>query len=327
MKQKLYSWVAYRNDDSLSKFNLFIFVLILLSVVLIVLESIVSIKATYSTILKYTNQIIMTIFVIEYVLRVYISDLTHPSESRIKSILKFVFSFYGVIDLLSIVPFLLPFFIVIDLRFLRILRLFKFFKVLKLKRLNESLSLLNKIIKDKKSELLSALVITFFLIFLSGFLMYYIENPAQPEVFSNILISLWWAVATLTTVGYGDIYPITSLGILFSSIISLLGIGIVALPTGIIGAGYLEEVKKNKSKKTEQNDNKINIELTKSESLVFYDFLSRFNDKTDRELIEDQTEERVLFDIECNLERQLVEPLMSDYHDLIQKARDEVKDD
>ncbi len=325
MKEYLFRWVAYRDDDSLSKFNLFIFVLILLSIVLIVLESIVSIKSMHSSILKSTNQIIMSIFVIEYIIRLYISDLTHPSDSRLKSIFKFVFSLYGIIDLLSIIPFLLPFFVVLDLRFLRILRLFKFFKVLKLKSLNESLTLLKKIIIDKKPELISAIVITFFLIFLSGFMMYYIENPSQPEVFSNILISLWWAVATLTTVGYGDIYPITSLGILFSSIISLLGIGIVALPTGIIGAGYLEEMRKRKPKKPHYK-NKTTIELTKNESIVLFDFLSRFNDNLSKEFIEDQAEERVLYDLECMLEKHLVEPSKSEYNEIVKNARNEVRD-
>jgi hypothetical protein len=184
--------------------------------------------------------------------------------------------------------------------------------------------LLKKIIIDKKPELISAIVITFFLIFLSGFMMYYIENSSQPEVFSNILISLWWAVATLTTVGYGDIYPITSLGILFSSIISLLGIGIVALPTGIIGAGYLEEMKKRKPKKPLYK-NKTTIELTKNESIVLFDFLSRFNDISSKEFIEDQAEEKVLYNLECMLEKQLVEQFKSEYDEIIKKARDSLK--
>lgn len=109
----------------------------------------------------------------------------------------------------------------------------------------KSLLLIKEIIIDKKNELISTLILTFFMIFISGFLMYYIENPAQPEVFSNVLVSMWWSVATLTTVGYGDIYPITPMGKLVSGIISLLGIGVVALPTGLISVGYLERIKKD----------------------------------------------------------------------------------
>jgi voltage-gated potassium channel len=245
LKKAIFNLIAYQDESKNSIFNLLIFILIIISIILLIIESINDIYAEYRQYIDLLSKSIMTIFVFEYCLRVYISDLTHPASSKFKSILKFVFSFYGIIDLLALLPFLLPFLLRVDFRFIRILRIFKFFRILKLNRYMKSLLLIKEIIIDKKNELISTLILTFFMIFISGFLMYYIENPAQPEVFSNVLVSMWWSVATLTTVGYGDIYPITPMGKLVSGIISLLGIGVVALPTGLISVGYLERIKKD----------------------------------------------------------------------------------
>lgn len=247
MKRAIYELISFQDEYKSSPFNIVIFGLILISIVLLIVESINPMYSNYKKIIDISNSIIMTVFVIEYILRIYISELTNPSTSKLRSAFKFIFSFYGLIDLLALLPFLLPFVIRIDFRFLRILRAFKFFRILKLNRYLRSIELIKDIIVEKRDELLSTFLITFFMIFLSGFLMYYIENPAQPDIFSDIPVSMWWAVATLTTVGYGDIYPITAFGKFIGSIISLLGIGVVALPTGIISVGYLERLKTYKN--------------------------------------------------------------------------------
>ena len=153
-----------------------------------------------------------------------------------------------MVDLLSVLPFYLPYFIKIDLRVIRVLRLFRLLRLLKLNRHSKSLNLIVTVFKKTKSDILVTVFIVSFLLIVAATLMYDIENEAQPDAFSNIGEALWWSVATLTTVGYGDIYPITGLGKLLSGVIALLGIGIVALPTGIISSAYIDEIQaKNKS--------------------------------------------------------------------------------
>lgn len=177
-------------------------------------------------------------------MRIYVSDLTHPSSNKFKSALKFIFSFYGLIDFLAIAPFFLPFIIKTDLRFMRILRLIRFLRILKMNRYNNSLLLIVTVVKERKQELTMTGFVAFLVLLVSSFLMYHVEGEVQPEMFSTVLSAFWWAVATLTTVGYGDIYPVTALGKFISGIIAVLGIGIIALPTGIISAGFIDRLKK-----------------------------------------------------------------------------------
>lgn len=252
MKSKIFNIVQKgENGHRLNRgFDYFIMVLIILSVIAIVFESIPVINNVFSTYLNAFNLFAIIVFTIEYFLRIYVSDLTHPSNGRIKSAFKFIFSGYGIIDLLSILPFYLPMLIKMDLRFLRALRLTRFLRILKVNRYNNSLSLIGSVIKEKRSELAVTGFVTFLVLLLASFLMYYIEADQQPEQFPNILASFWWAVATLTTVGYGDIYPITAAGKVISGIIALLGIGLVALPTGIIGAGFMNKVEEKRKKKS-----------------------------------------------------------------------------
>ncbi len=227
-------------------FDYFIMSLILLSVISIILESITEINNDYGEILGYFDLFAVIIFSIEYLMRLYVSDLTHPSSNKIKSAFRFAFSVYGLIDLLAILPFYLPMLIKIDLKFLRILRLTRFLRILKINRYNDSLNLIWAVIKEKRAELAVTGFITFLILLLASFIMYYVEGEKQPEQFPNILASFWWATATLTTVGYGDIYPITGLGKMISGLIAILGIGLVALPTGLIGAGFMSKIESKK---------------------------------------------------------------------------------
>ena len=134
----------------------------------------------------------------------------------------------------------------IDLRFLRTLRLIRILRILKINRYTKSLNLIVCVLKDKKSELAVTGFIMLLLLIFASFVMYNIEGEKQPDAFPNILAAFWWAVATLTTVGYGDIYPITGLGKFISGLIALMGIGLVALPTGIIGSGFMDRLKSDK---------------------------------------------------------------------------------
>lgn len=232
-------------------FDYVIMALIMLNVVALILETIPDFGIPFRTYFYYFEFASVIIFSFEYILRIYISDLTHPSSNRIKSVLKFIFSFYGLIDLLAVLPFYLPFITILDLRFLRILRLMRFLRLLKINRYNNSLDLIWAVIRERRSELAITGFVSLLILVIASFLMFYIEGDVQPDKFQNILACFWWAIATLTTVGYGDVYPITGFGKVVSGIIAILGIGMVALPTGIIGAGFMEKIgnKKNTSKK------------------------------------------------------------------------------
>ena len=162
-----------------------------------------------------------------------------------------MFSFYGLIDLFAILPFYLS--LGIDLRTLRILRLFRLFRIIKLARYSKALKRFQMALKIAKEELLIFFAATILLLFITGAGIYMFENPAQPEVFTSIFSSLWWAVATLTTVGYGDIYPITAGGKIFTFLILMIGLGIVAVPSGVL-ASSLAEARKLEDK------NEINLE-------------------------------------------------------------------
>ena len=129
---------------------------------------------------------------------------------------------------------------------MRILRVTRLLRIFKIQRYTKSLNLIGKVLKSKKEELFITVFVTIILIIFASTLMYYIENDVQPNAFPNILATFWWAVATLTTIGYGDVYPVTDLGRLLSGIIAVLGIGLVALPTGLISSGFIEEISKKK---------------------------------------------------------------------------------
>ena len=181
------------------------------------------------------------IFSVEYIARVW-SCVERPKYNKaVTGRLRFVITPLAVIDLLAILPFYLPF-TGIDLRFLRIMRMMRIFRVAKLGRYSQSLQLLHRVMMAKKEELLCTLFILLLLVIVAASMLYYAENSIQPENFSSIPASMWWAVATLTTVGYGDVYPVTGLGKLMASVIAVLGIGMFALPTGVVGAGFVEEM-------------------------------------------------------------------------------------
>jgi len=150
-----------------------------------------------------------------------------------------------VIDLLAIMPFYLPLWAV-DLRSLRVLRLLRVVRVAKVGRSYSSLEVIKQVCRSKKEELVLTSCLMGLLLVVSSSVLYYCEHEAQPEVFSSIPATMWWAVATLTTVGYGDMYPVTAAGRFCAGLIAVLGIGMFALPTGILGAGFVEAIQKSK---------------------------------------------------------------------------------
>ncbi len=240
---------AKPNDIPSKIFDWSIIVLITLNIAAIIIESFQSLDAVLIKILYYFELTSVTVFTVEYLVRVWTSDLIFKKKNKVVARLLYMISFYALIDLFAVLPFYLPLLIAIDLRFIRVLRLFRILRLLKIDRYNNSLSLITKVIKAKKSELIVTTFITTILILFSACIMFHVENEAQPDQFNNILSTIWWAVATLTTVGYGDIYPITPLGRLISGVMVLLSIGIIALPTGIISSGFITEIAHRRTSK------------------------------------------------------------------------------
>ncbi|MEM6262427.1 MAG: ion transporter [Bacteroidota bacterium] len=238
-----------RDDKFRPEIELGIIVLICLNVFLIVLESFPSIREANKDAFFAFEVFSVVVFTAEYVIRLAMVVYYHPN-SRWRTGRQHVFSFMSLIDLLSILPFYLPF--VLDLRFMRMLRLLRIVRILKLKRHITSFTLIVEVIREKREELSMTIFATSLLLLFAAALMYSLEGEAQPDNFPDILSTLWWAVATLTTVGYGDVYPITALGRLLSGVIALLGIGLVALPTGIISAAFLEKVEERKEFRKQQ---------------------------------------------------------------------------
>jgi voltage-gated potassium channel len=247
LKQRLTNLLHYNKT-----FVTTIYVLIVINIVGLILESFEVVRASYSLHLKTLEIFSIIIFTLEYLARVYVS------KSKGQSRRKFIFSFYGIIDLLAILPFYIPFVFKVDLRVLRILRLFRFVRVFKLGRINNSFKTIKEVFQSTKDDLITTTFIAFVLLLISSTLMYYAESEAQPKQFKSILHSLWWAVATLTTVGYGDIYPITGIGKILSSIIAIIGIGFVALPTGILSSAFIDKMR-NRDKVTCQQCGEIII--------------------------------------------------------------------
>ncbi|MBJ6366834.1 ion transporter [Snuella sedimenti] len=229
--QKSIKNIVEINDNKLSRyFSIFIQFLILLSVVAFSIETLPDLEPQTRALLKYIEWFSVIVFTLEYFLRIYVAD----------SKLRFVFSFFGIIDLLAILPFYLAF--GVDLRSLRALRFLRLFRILKLGRYNRAMNHFTSAIKSAKEEILLFIFITLILIYFSAVGIYYFENEAQPEHFSSVFDSLWWAIITLTTVGYGDVYPITVGGKVFTFIILMIGLGIVAIPTGIISSALTKSV-------------------------------------------------------------------------------------
>lgn len=247
IKKRLFEIIqaADPNDKASRVFDISLMTLIVFNVFLVIADTFV-LPETLKKISSTIETVSVIIFSIEYVLRIWTADLLFPDKKVWKARLKYVFSFLALIDLLAIVPFYLPFFIRVDLRVLRILRIIRLLRVFKLNRYTNAITSVFVVFKNKKDELLSSVFVVLLLMIIASVLMFSIENEAQPQVFRNAFDALWWALATLTTVGYGDIYPVTSFGRILSSIIALLGIGLVAVPTGIISAGFMETVEKNK---------------------------------------------------------------------------------
>jgi len=221
-------------------FQIFISTLILLNGVSVMLETVASLDPFYRQGLLLFEWISVGIFSVEYLVRVWVADLTPSYQQPVRGRLRYMISPLALIDLLAIIPSLLSL-AGVDLRILRFVRLLR---LLKLTRYSKAMHNISAAISAGKNELLFSALLMGLLLLISSTLMYYAEHEAQPQVFSSIPAALWWGVMTLTTIGYGDIYPVTFAGKLITSVAAISGIGLFALPGGIIISELIAQMRK-----------------------------------------------------------------------------------
>jgi voltage-gated potassium channel len=252
LRKRIYKIIEKAEDDDKGSlvFGRFLIILISLNILAVICSSFDNINNRYNNFFTIFEIVSVVIFTIEYILRILTAPEKFPPSkeepsSKIEPYKDFIFSFMGIVDLCAILPFFLPF-VIIDLRILRIIRLFKLLRVFKLIRYNKSLDLIGRVFKRERDKLIMTIIGVGILLLLASSIMYTVEHEVQPDAFPNILATLWWAVVTLTTVGYGDVYPITTIGKLLSGVISLIGIGLIAVPSSIMTTGFIKEYEDEK---------------------------------------------------------------------------------
>jgi len=201
-------------------------------------------REAHPNLIYWVEAVTVLFFAIDYVLRVYTAPEMFPKRSKGSAVLGYVLSGYGIIDLLSFLPYYLPVFFPAGAVVFRMFRVIRIFRLFRINAYYDSLGIIGNVILGKKSQLLASMFIISLLILASSLCMYSVEHSAQPDVFRNAFSGIWWATSTLLTVGYGDIYPVTPVGQIMGIVITFLGVGLVAIPTGIISAGFVEEYQK-----------------------------------------------------------------------------------
>ena len=224
-------------------FDVFIVALILISILSVFVMTF-QLPPRFCVLLNEVEKTAVIIFTAEYLLRIWTADMLFPESSPFRAKLKYMVSGMAIIDLLAILPFYLPMVLPVDLLGIRAIRLVRLLRIFKLNRYSEALVSIGGVFKRKSREMCVSIFFVFILLTIASLLIYYAEHDAQPDKFSNAFSGLWWAVATLTTVGYGGIYPITVTGRILGAVIAIMGIGMVAIPTGILSAGFVEVLEK-----------------------------------------------------------------------------------
>ena len=250
--------IGRKNDVPSHLFDICISAVIIINILATFLETFSSLSELFP-LFKVIEAVTIAIFCVEYILRIWTADLLYPTRSKGGAILRFLRSFDGVVDLLTILPFFfLSGFIVF--RMLRVVRIFHLFRI---NAQNDSFNVITTVLYEKRNQIISSIFIIVVLLFASSLGIYSAEHAEQPDVFQNAFSGIWWSMSTLLTVGYGDIYPVTTVGKIMAMFIEFLGVGVVAIPTGIISAGFVEQYSKN-----EHSDAKF-IELSEiGETLI-----------------------------------------------------------
>jgi voltage-gated potassium channel len=236
--------------DPLSKFvESFIFILILLNVLLIIIETIPTHSEERIRQYMRFEYVSVFIFTLEYILRLWVCNLDHRYAGSFTGRLRYAVSPMAIIDLMAVLPLFLGYLIPLDIKVIRALRLLRMFRLLKLARYSRPLKTIWKVIKEKREDLISAFSLVLIVLVIASTLFYYFEHDSQPQKMASIPDAMWWAVSTLATVGYGDVCPVTKEGKIISAIMSLMGVAMFALPTAILGSGFIEEMQSKKGRR------------------------------------------------------------------------------
>ena len=263
VKRRVFKIIQIGNmsDIPSMSFDIFIIIVILANISVTFIQTFDE-AAGYAGVIGAVELVTMIIFLLEYILRIWTADCLYPEKSYPAAVFRFAVSFYGVVDLLTILPYFCPFFIpsgAVAFRMLRVVRILHLFRI---NTRYDAFNVITEVLKDKRNALVSSVFLVLILMLASSLCMYGLEHDAQPEVFSNAFSGIWWSVSTLLTVGYGDIYPITIGGRLMAIVIAFLGVGMVAIPTGIISAGFVEYYTKMKvGSYTEHNADFITLSI------------------------------------------------------------------
>lgn len=240
IKQRVFEiiQIGTRVDLLSTAFDIIISFVIVLSIVVTFLHTFDSLSA-YRQVFTVIERVTTVIFIVEYLLRVWTSDLLFPKCKIPECNFRYIFSFYGIVDLLTVISYFSTIFTngFVTFKIVRVVRIFRLFKV---NRQSDAFNVVSEVINEKKSQIISSMFMVFMLMLAASLCMYGLEHDAQPDVFTNAFSGIWWAMSTVLTVGYGDIYPITTAGKMVAILIAILGVGVVAIPTGLISAGFVE---------------------------------------------------------------------------------------
>ena len=251
LKKQIFDIIQIGDKSNLASraFDIFIVGVILSNISVMFLQTYDQLEPYYG-LLSVIEWVTTGIFCVEYILRIWTADFLYPTCTRGKAIGKFLISYDGVVDLLTIIPvFFLSGFVAF--RMLRVIRIFHLFRI---NSKYDSFNVIKIVLLRKSRQIISSMFIIFILMMASSLCMYSTEHAAQPGVFSNAFSGIWWAVSTVLTVGYGDIYPITLLGKCMAIVIAFMGVLLVAIPTGIISAGFVEQYQNNANEESKVVD-------------------------------------------------------------------------
>jgi len=241
--------IGNRGDVPSFMFDMFIVTVIFLNILVTFLETFEQLSSLFGA-FGVIDAVTIGIFCVEYLLRIWTADLLYPDSGKKMSRLRFLCSFDGIVDLLTILPFffLSGFIVFRMLRVVRILRLFR------INAQYDSFNVIKTVLVEKRNQIMSSVFIIIVLMLASSLGMYSAEHSAQPEAFSNAFSGIWWSVSALLTVGYGDVYPITVIGKIMAILVAFFGVGVVAIPTGIISAGFVEQYTKKQNSSVKLSD-------------------------------------------------------------------------
>ena len=263
--------VGYIEDFIGRGYDILNFAMIAVNLIISVALTFRQVDELYGDLLRYIEAVTVAFFAVDLLLRVWTAPHLFPESREPVAVLRYFISFNGIVDVFSCIPYYLPIFFPSGMAAFRIFRVMRIFRIFRVNAYFDSLNVIGAVIRKKSKLLISSVFIILMLMLAASLCMYGLENAVQPTVFDNALSGLWWAAATLLTVGYGDIYPVTVAGKLMGIVITMLGVGLVAIPTGIISAGFVEqydELKKQAEQGAEDDLRFISVTIAKEDPWI-----------------------------------------------------------